>query len=114
MKRSTLIAALLASSFCFLTSTAFAQTTPAASDKPIKILVGFPPGGSADVIARVLAQQMTLKLGGQPVIVENKPGASGRIAIEALKNSAPDGSTLFVTPSGPMVIFPHVLKKNEL
>ena len=111
MKRSTLIAALLSSSVYFLANTAFAQTTAAASDKPIKILVGFPPGGSADVIARVLAQQLSVKLDGQSVIVDNKPGASGRIAIEALKNSAPDGTTLFVTPSGPMVIFPHVFKK---
>jgi len=110
MKRSTLIAVLLSSSFCFLASSVAAQTT-AASEKPIKILVGFPPGGSADVIARVLAQQLTAKLGGQSVIVDNKPGASGRIAIEALKNSVPDGTTLFVTPSGPMVIFPHVFKK---
>ena len=110
MKRSTLIAALLSSSFCFLASTVVAQTT-AASEKPIKILVGFPPGGSADVIARLLAQQLTAKLSGQSVIVDNKPGASGRIAIEALKNSVPDGTTLFVTPSGPMVIFPHVFKK---
>lgn len=111
MKRSALIAALLAGSFCFLTNSSFAQTSAAASDKPIKILVGFPPGGSADVIARVLAQQLSAKLGGQSVIVDNKPGASGRIAIEALKTAAPDGTTLFVTPSGPMVIFPHVFKK---
>lgn len=110
MKRSTLIAVLLSSSFCFLANSVVAQTI-AASEKPIKILVGFPPGGSADVVARVLAQQLSAKLGGQSVIVDNKPGASGRIAIEALKNSAPDGTTLFVTPSGPMVIFPHVFKK---
>jgi tripartite-type tricarboxylate transporter receptor subunit TctC len=108
MKRITLIAALLATTTGFWGGTANAQTS---ADKPIKILVGFPPGGSADVVARVLAQHMTAKLGGQPVIVENKPGAAGRIAIEALKNSAPDGTTLFVTPSGPMVIFPHVFKK---
>ena len=108
MKRSTLIAALLAASLGLLGGIANAQTS---ADKPIKILVGFPAGGSADVIARVLAQQMSAKLGGQSVIVDNKPGASGRIAIEALKNAAPDGTTLFVTPSGPMVIFPHVFKK---
>jgi tripartite-type tricarboxylate transporter receptor subunit TctC len=109
MKRVTLIAALLSSTLGLLGGAAIAQT--AATDKPIKILVGFPPGGSVDVIARVLAERMTAKLGGQSVIVENKPGASGRIAIDALKASAPDGSTLFVTPSGPMVIFPHVFKK---
>ena len=107
MKRITFFAALLAGSLGVLSGMASAQT----ADKPIKILVGFPAGGSADVIARVLAQQMSTKLGGQSVFVENKPGAAGRIAIEALKNSAPDGTTLFVTPSGPMVIFPHVFKK---
>jgi tripartite-type tricarboxylate transporter receptor subunit TctC len=108
MKRVTFIAALLATSMSFLGGAVSAQTS---SDKPIKILVGFPPGGSADVMARVLAERMTAKLGGQPVIVENKPGAAGRIAIDALKATAPDGTTLFVTPSGPMVIFPHVFKK---
>ncbi len=110
MKRMTLVSALLASSLFFLGGATSAQTA-ANTNKPIKILVGFPAGGSADVIARVLAQQMSTKLGGQSVIVDNKPGAAGRIAIEALKNSAPDGTTLFITPSGPMVIFPHVFKK---
>lgn len=110
MKRITFIATLLVSNLGVLCGSANAQT-PTNIDKPIKILVGFPPGGSADTVARMLAQHMTAKLGGQAVVVDNKPGAAGRIAIEALKNSAPDGNTLFVTPSGPMVIFPHVLKK---
>jgi len=113
MKRSLLarsfIASLAVLSLGVFSPSVMSQS--AATGKSIKILVGFPPGGSADVIARVLAQQMTAKLGGQSVIVENKPGASGRIAIDALKASAPDGTTLFVTPSGPMVIFPHVFKK---
>ncbi|MEY4294760.1 MAG: hypothetical protein RLY82_448 [Pseudomonadota bacterium] len=108
MKRIAFIAALLATTVGVYGGAAYAQTS---SDKPIKILVGFPPGGSADVMARVLAERMTAKLGGQAVIVENKPGAAGRIAIDALKASVPDGTTLFVTPSGPMVIFPHVFKK---
>ena len=110
MKRFTLIAALLAGSFCFLTNAAFAQSAPAAGDKPIKILVGFPPGGSADVIARLMAERMQSAL-GQNVIVENRAGASGRIAIDALKASAPDGNSLIIMPSGPVVIFPHVFKK---
>lgn len=113
MKRSLLarsfIASLAVLSLGVFSPSVMSQSAVAA--KPIKILVGFPPGGSADVIARVLAQQLTAKLGGQSVIVENKPGASGRIAIDALKAAAPDGTTLFVTPSGPMVIFPHVFKK---
>jgi len=84
----------------------------AQADKPpLRILVGFPPGGSADVIARLLAERLPSQLGGQTVLVENKPGASGRIAIDALKNSAPDGNTAIVMPSGPVVVFPHVFKK---
>lgn len=84
----------------------------AQADKPpIKILVGFPPGGSADVIARLVAERMKDGLGGQSVLVDNKPGAAGRIAIEQLKNSPPDGQTLIVMPSGPVVLFPHVFKK---
>ena len=90
----------------------FASSGFAQSDKPpVRILVGFPPGGSADVIARLLAERMREPLGGQSVVVENKAGAAGRIAIEQLKNSPADGQTLIVMPSGPLVLFPHVFKK---
>ena len=92
-----------------------ALTSPAAwaqADKPpLRILVAFPPGGSADVIARLLAERLPAQLGGQAVVVENKPGAAGRIAIDALKNAAPDGNTVVIMPSGPVVLFPHVYKK---
>lgn len=81
------------------------------SDRPLRILVGFPPGGSADTIARLLAERLPAQLGGQPVVVENKAGAAGRIAIDQLKNSAPDGNTVIVMPSGPVVLFPHVYRK---
>jgi tripartite-type tricarboxylate transporter receptor subunit TctC len=84
----------------------------AQSDRPpLRILVGFPPGGSADVIARLLAERLPAQLGGQAVVVENRPGAAGRIAIDALKNSGADGHTVVVMPSGPVVLFPHVFKK---
>lgn len=90
----------------------FALSVSAQSTKPpLKILVGFPPGGSADVIARQIASRMGAGLDGQSVVVENKPGAAGRIAIDALKNAAPDGNTVIVMPSGPVVLFPHVYKK---
>ncbi len=82
-----------------------------ADKPPLRILVGFPPGGSADIIARLLAERLPAQLGGQAVVVENKAGAAGRIAIEALKNSAADGNTLIIMPSGPVVLFPHVYKK---
>ncbi|MDI9334195.1 MAG: tripartite tricarboxylate transporter substrate-binding protein [Cytophagales bacterium] len=111
MKKITLIAAVWIGAWGLWAGAVLAQQTTPTVDKPIKMLVGFTPGGSADVIARLLAQHLSAKLGGQSVIVENKPGAAGRIAIDAVKNAAPDGTTLLVTPSGPMVIFPHVFKK---
>jgi hypothetical protein len=71
------------------------------------MLVGFPAGGTADLIARVVADKMKDSL-GQPVIVENRPGAIGRIAADAVKAAAPDGTTLMVMPIGPMAVVPHV------
>jgi len=98
-----------------LTAAIAALAAPAAraqSDKPaLRILVGFPPGGSADVIARLLSERLPSQLGGQAVLVDNKPGAAGRIAIEALKNAPADGNTVIIMPSGPVVLFPHVFKK---
>jgi tripartite-type tricarboxylate transporter receptor subunit TctC len=80
-----------------------------AQDKPnLKILVGFPPGGSADTIARQIG--IAMKDDYASVVVENKPGAAGRIALQQLKKSAPDGQTVIILPSGPMVLFPHVYK----
>jgi tripartite-type tricarboxylate transporter receptor subunit TctC len=83
-----------------------------AQDKPpLKILVGFPPGGSADVIARIVADALRDDFG--PVVVDNKPGAGGRIALNMVKAAKPDGQTVIVLPSGPMVLFPHVYKKLD-
>ena len=76
-------------------------------DKPVRLLVGFPAGGTADLIARVVADKMKDSI-GQPVIVENRPGAIGRIAADAVKAAAPDGTTIMVMPIGPMVVVPHV------
>ena len=67
--------------------------TPVGSGKPIKILVGVTPGGTTDALARFLAQEMSKEL-GQPVIVENRAGAGGNIAADAVAKSAPDGLTL--------------------
>lgn len=80
-----------------------------AQNKPsLKILVGFPAGGSADTIARQIAN--AIKDDFSSVTVENKPGAAGRIALQAVKTAAPDGQTVIILPSGPMVLFPHVYK----
>jgi tripartite-type tricarboxylate transporter receptor subunit TctC len=83
---------LLALSFCFAAA-AHAQSYPA---KPVRLLVGFAAGGPTDVIARILAQDMTQSL-GQTVLVENKAGATSMIATQEVKRAAPDGYTLYMT-----------------
>lgn len=83
-----------------------------AQDKPaLKIVVGFPPGGSADTLARLIGDAM--KSDFSSVVVDNKPGAGGRIALGLVKRAKPDGQTVIVLPSGPMVLFPHAYKKLD-
>jgi tripartite-type tricarboxylate transporter receptor subunit TctC len=96
MMRSRLVWLLACSALAFVLP-AMAQT-PAFPDKSIRLIVGFPPGGATDVIARVLAQGLTIEL-GQTVLVENKGGASGIIGSELVVKSPPDGYTLLFAPS---------------
>lgn len=77
----------------------------AADDTPIRILVGFPPGGSTDVIARHLALGLQKEL-GRTVIVDNKSGAGGQLAAQALKAAKPDGTTLFLSNSHTVAMIP--------
>ena len=89
-----------------LAATLAASGAPAlAQPAPIKMLVGFPAGGSTDVIARYLAQGMEKEL-GRPVVVENRPGAGGQIAGQALKAAKPDGQTLFLSNSHTVSMIP--------
>jgi tripartite-type tricarboxylate transporter receptor subunit TctC len=78
----------------------------AAQEGTIRIVLGFPAGASSDLLTRLLADQMRSAL-GQAVIVENRTGAAGQIANEAVKNAAPDGTTLLMTPVATMSIYPH-------
>jgi len=73
-----------------------------------RFLVGFPPGGPVDIVARLLAAEM--KDYASTIIVENRPGGGGRTALEALRTSAADGSVLLITPASMVVIYPHVYK----
>ncbi len=84
----------LAIAAALLSTPAFAQTYPA---KTVRIIVGYPPGGPTDVIARTVAQKLTIAL-GQQVIVDNRPGASGMIGAEQVVKAAPDGYTLLTVP----------------
>ena len=88
---------------------ALALSTLAHAQAPVKILIGFSPGGSIDATARIVAEGMRQSL-NRPFIVENKTGASGRLAVEQAKSSPPNGETLLVVPQGPMTLFPYVYK----
>jgi tripartite-type tricarboxylate transporter receptor subunit TctC len=107
MKLSLLRNIIAISFLSVLCGFASAQTWP---NKPVRIVLQFPPGGSTDVVARILAQSMTTAL-GQPVVVENKPGADGAIAAEYVMRSDPDGYTFFLASNTPMMQVPLLRKK---
>lgn len=100
-------------SLTFFTALVTFAAIPAAQaqeKQPLRIVVGFPPGGSADILARMIANALR---DDYSAIVENKAGAAGRIALTYVKGAKPDGQTVIVLPSGPMVLFPHVYKKLD-
>jgi tripartite-type tricarboxylate transporter receptor subunit TctC len=80
--------------------------------QPIRIIFPFAAGGSGDAAARLIASGMETAL-GRPVIVENRTGADGRIGVRAVKEAAPDGNTLLLTPIAPMSIYQHVYTKLD-
>src|SRR5438477_13064336 len=83
-----------------LAAAVHAQEWPA---KPVRIVVPFPAGGSADLMPRIVAEKLSEKW-GQPVIVDNRPGAAGNIGADAVFRADPDGYTLMSTPPPPLVI----------
>lgn len=76
-------------------------------NRTVRLVVAFPPGGPTDFVARVLAEKLKTLL-GQPVIIENKPGANGAVGAELVANAEPDGYTLFFTTVGAVAITPHL------
>ena len=105
-------------SFAGRMALAFACAAPLAAQaqpdtypaRPIRILVPFPAGGAADTVARTIGDQLSQKL-GQPVIVDNRPGAGGRLATEMLAKAEPDGYTLLVGTVGGIAVSPALYKK---
>jgi tripartite-type tricarboxylate transporter receptor subunit TctC len=86
---------------------AFAQSYPS---RPVKVIVPFPPGDAADILSRLIGPKVSERM-GQPMVVENRAGASGQIGLEVLKNSAADGYTIGVGQGGNLVVAPHTYKK---
>jgi tripartite-type tricarboxylate transporter receptor subunit TctC len=101
--------AALASTGC----AAFAQTASNWPVKPVRIVVGFAPGGSTDVMARILSQSLSESL-GQPVIIDNKPGASGNISASEVIRAAPDGHTFLIAPTSVETANPSLFKSTIL
>lgn len=101
MMRLALLAVLLA---------ALSAAAQEKIGKPVRLIVGFAAGGSVDLVARMMAERLSPRL-GQPVLVENRPGGFVRVAIDAVRAAAPDGTTLLLTSSTPLVVTPHAYAK---
>jgi tripartite-type tricarboxylate transporter receptor subunit TctC len=105
--KNPLLSAILGASLALFTAVAAAQTFPT---KPIRLIVPFTPGGSNDVLGRVIAEKLTASL-GQPVVVENRPGASGNLGADLVAKSAPDGHTLLIAANNILVMNPALFKR---
>lgn len=100
---------LLACALAALAAPVLAQSYPT---RPIKLLVSYPPGGASDLIARLIAEPLSKRL-GQPIVVENRPGANGNVAGEAAAHAEPDGYTLLLGPSALFAVNPHLYAKMQ-
>jgi tripartite-type tricarboxylate transporter receptor subunit TctC len=103
----TTVAILLAVLACVTTPVSAQDSYP---NRPVKLIVAFPPGGAVDGIGREVAKDLSL-LWGQPVVVENKPGAGGVIAADTTAKAAPDGYTLFLATGGIATVVPFIQNK---
>ena len=105
-------AAVLACGLSLLTTAAFpafAEDSAAYPTKPITIVVGYPPGGSTDLMGRLVGMELSNRL-GQPVVIENLGGAGGTIGAQKVANAAPDGYTLLVGANNELAIAKLVTK----
>src|SRR5690606_24112405 len=101
MNLSGFIRRLLCLALMSASCTAVAQAD--FPNRPIRLIAGYPPGGNIDIISRIMAEEMAKDL-GQPVVVENRPGASGQIAATGVARATPDGYTIFLGASPEMAI----------
>ena len=84
---------------------------PAAQARPatLRLVCGYPPGGSVDIVCRKLAEKLTAAM-SPTIIVDNKPGAAGRLAVDEVRKAAPDGATVLITPASVLTLYPHVYR----
>src|SRR2546423_1876461 len=101
--RNGVIVAVLLAGVGIAAQHAHAGSAPNYPERPIRLVVGFPPGGATDILARILSQYMPESI-GQPVVVDNRGGASGTIAAAMVAKAPPDGYTIMMVPSGPFTI----------
>ncbi|HEY3179293.1 MAG TPA: tripartite tricarboxylate transporter substrate binding protein [Casimicrobiaceae bacterium] len=99
-----IINAVLIAAVCAVSAPTFGQSYPS---KPIRIIVPYPAGGTSDILARTIGQRLSETL-GQPVLVENKPGANGNVGADLVAKAPPDGHTLLLADIGALVISPSV------
>lgn len=92
-----------------LLSASMPRLATAQSSDIVKVLIGFPPGGSGDIVGRRLADRLRADMGAN-FIVDNRPGAGGQIAVTVLKAAVPDGSTLLLSPPAPFTVYPFTYK----
>lgn len=104
-----LVTAFLAASAALTVLPALAQN--AWPDKPVKLVLPYPPGGNVDGAARIISEQLQAVF-KQPFVVENRPGAGGMIAGEAVAKAQPDGYTFFMGANGPILFSPTIFKRN--
>ncbi len=90
---------------------AAAAQTDRYPDRPVRIVVGFPPGGAADFSARILVTHLQPALGGQTIVIDNRGGAFSNIANDLVSKAAPDGYTLLITADATITISPSVYSK---
>ena len=109
MKKSikTITYIISLASFASMSASVGAQAYPT---RPLRLIVGFPPGGPTDLVARLVGQHLNETL-AQPVVIDNRPGAGGSVAGQLMVKSAPDGHTLFVASNGEIAISPSLYKK---
>ncbi len=103
---------LLVTASAATTALAFAPSAFAQTGQPVKLVVGFPAGGAADALARALADPLRASLGAT-VVVDNRPGAGGRIAAEQVKAAPANGTTLLISPASVITMAPHLFKSTR-